>query len=333
MGYTVLYIAFGVVALWLLGEVLLQYKARLRWRVLAFVGFLGVVVGVVLPQVVVIILGAAAFATGQTFVTLSYRRGFSTGWALGGRPGSSRRRKVGGAQPPAAEGPTAADAPMEAAEPDFAYGTGQQGYPAQEPGEFGSFGAEYPPGMQQETLLQQAPLYSPEPLHEDTGEYGIYGDRDSYAAASYANGGYEGYDAQAQGQGYGNEWQPQPDWQNAANQTSYQEPFPQQEFASYGYQQQPYQEQQSWSGYQQAQGQGQYESYDAYDAYQQQPQGYAYDAYAQQPTQAYGYDTPPAGAWSPQPDQGEHAYIPQQAPPTHDEPQPHYSDPYEGYRY
>ncbi|MET7317817.1 hypothetical protein ABZX83_21070, partial [Streptomyces thermoviolaceus] len=31
MGWAVLYIAFGVVALWLLGEVLLQYKARLRW--------------------------------------------------------------------------------------------------------------------------------------------------------------------------------------------------------------------------------------------------------------------------------------------------------------
>lgn len=46
MGWTVLYIAFGVVALWLLGEVLLQYKARLRWRVLAFCGFLGVVLGV-----------------------------------------------------------------------------------------------------------------------------------------------------------------------------------------------------------------------------------------------------------------------------------------------
>jgi hypothetical protein len=35
MGWTVLYIAFGIVALWLLGEVLLQYKARLRWRLLA----------------------------------------------------------------------------------------------------------------------------------------------------------------------------------------------------------------------------------------------------------------------------------------------------------
>lgn len=95
MGWTVLYIAFGVVALWLLGEVLLQYKARLRWRLLAFTGFLGVVLGVLLPSVAVIIAGAVAFAVGQTYVTLSFRRGFSTGWAIGGNPGASRRRKAG----------------------------------------------------------------------------------------------------------------------------------------------------------------------------------------------------------------------------------------------
>ncbi|WP_326599486.1 hypothetical protein [Streptomyces sp. NBC_01803] len=95
MGWTVLYIAFGIVALWLLGEVLLQYKARLRWRLLAFSGFLGVVLGVLMSSVFVIALGTIAFATGQTFVTLSFRRGFSTGWALGGKPGTSRRRRPG----------------------------------------------------------------------------------------------------------------------------------------------------------------------------------------------------------------------------------------------
>lgn len=62
MGWTVLYIAFGVVALWLLGEVLLQYKARLRWRLLAFAGFVGVVAGVLMSNVLVIGVGAAAFA-------------------------------------------------------------------------------------------------------------------------------------------------------------------------------------------------------------------------------------------------------------------------------
>src|SRR6187551_489524 len=94
MGWTVLYIAFGVVALWLLGEVLLQYKARLRWRLLAFVGFLGVVLGVLIPSVVVIGLGAAAFAVGQTYVTLSFRRGFASGWAVS-RSGLGSKRGRG----------------------------------------------------------------------------------------------------------------------------------------------------------------------------------------------------------------------------------------------
>ncbi|MCB5181379.1 hypothetical protein LG632_18575, partial [Streptomyces sp. SMC 277] len=79
MGMTVLYVAFGFVALWLLAEVLLQYKARLRWRLLAFAGFLGVVAGVVLPSVPVIAVGAGAFAVGQTLVTLSFRKGFVAG--------------------------------------------------------------------------------------------------------------------------------------------------------------------------------------------------------------------------------------------------------------
>ncbi|MGH3312014.1 MAG: hypothetical protein ACRDP3_15740 [Streptomyces sp.] len=92
MGWTVLYIAFGIVALWLFGEVLLQYKARLRWRLLAFTGFLGVVAGALIPSVLVIGAGIAAFAMGQTFVTLSHRRGFAAGWALNG-PGFTRRRR------------------------------------------------------------------------------------------------------------------------------------------------------------------------------------------------------------------------------------------------
>ncbi|MBV9023126.1 MAG: hypothetical protein JO362_04860 [Streptomycetaceae bacterium] len=316
MGYTVLYIAFGVVALWLLGEVLLQDKARLRWRVLAFVGFLGVVVGVVLPQVVVIILGAAAFGVGQTLVTLSHQRGFSTGWVLGGRPSSSRRRK--GAGPPSASAATAGDAEggpavgvgptYDAGQPDYQSGY-QSDYLAQSPGGFG----------------QNASVHSSESLHGDTGEYGIHGEHGSYASASYTSGEYESYGTQ--GQEYGSEWQPQPDWQNAANPTSYQEPFPQQEFIAYGYEQQPYQEQQSGAGYRQ-------EQYQGFDAYQQQPpQEYTYEPYAEQHTQAYEYDTPRAGLWPPQPDPGEHPYIPQQAPPTHDEPQPQHFDPYEPYRY
>ncbi len=117
-----------IVALWLLGEVLLQYKARLRWRVLAFAGFLGVVGGVALREVVVIVLGALAFGTGQTFVTLSYKRGFSTGWALGGRPGSSRRRR--GAAPrvtePVLEVTPVEEEPVAAAAPGYGRPDGGQ---------------------------------------------------------------------------------------------------------------------------------------------------------------------------------------------------------------
>ncbi|TRV75888.1 hypothetical protein FKN01_20075 [Streptomyces sp. 130] len=146
MGWTVLYIAFGVVALWLLGEVLLQYKARLRWRLLAFTGFLGVVIGVLMPSVPVIALGAVAFATGQTYVTLSFRRGFSTGWALGGKPGESRRRRGTAERGPA----------LEVSDLEVAY---EGGAPAAPPA---------PPS--------EAPVHATEPVPEDTGQYGVYTD-------------------------------------------------------------------------------------------------------------------------------------------------------------
>ncbi|MEI7029748.1 hypothetical protein [Streptomyces pratensis] len=146
MGWTVLYIAFGLVALWLLGEVLLQYKARLRWRLLAFAGFLGVVVGVLLSSQAVIVLGTLTFATGQTFVTLSFRRGFSTGWAIGGSPGESRRRKRG--RSAAVKEPTLEVSDLEIA--DHEHGGPATGRPA-EPG------------------------HEPGPQHEESGQYGLAG--------------------------------------------------------------------------------------------------------------------------------------------------------------
>lgn len=135
MGWTVLYLAFGCVALWLLGEVLLQYKARLRWRLLAFTGFLGVVLGVLMASIPVIFVGTAAFAMGQLFVTLSFRRGFSTGWALGGKPGSSRRRR-------SEEGPPA---PARDSEPAL-----------------------------EVSQLEETSAYQPFPMPDDTGQYGVY---------------------------------------------------------------------------------------------------------------------------------------------------------------
>ncbi|MGI5374758.1 hypothetical protein ACQEV2_11020 [Streptomyces sp. CA-251387] len=287
MGWTVLYIAFGIVALWLLGEVLLQYKARLRWRLLAFVGFLGVVVGVLIPSVVVIGLGAAAFAVGQTYVTLSFRRGFSAGWAvsapaLGPLAAAKRRRGE-----PERQEPTLEVSDLEAAESGFGSGDGPYG---QDDGKYGQDSVGYGPDdydrddvftpsrPAQPTAAETTAVYEPQPLPEDTGSYGIYSDpayaaadqnyaaagqpQDQYATAdqSYAYG-YSGYDQQQYGY----------------------DATGQQQYAAYS---DPYVGTQTYDG----------TSYDAYGQQQYGQQGYGQDQYA---TGTYG-QTPPGGVWVPQ---------------------------------
>lgn len=264
MGWTVLYIAFGVVALWLLGEVLLQYKARLRWRLLAFAGFLGVVVGVLMPSVLVIGAGAVAFAIGQTYVTLSFRRGFASGWAVK-RPeaegaGSKRRRGRGDRHEPALEvsGVEAADAGDDRDADlghDLAYGDDDRD---------DVFTPARPP---EQTAAESTAVYAPQPMPEDTGSYGVYGEG-AYAGAAQQQGAdqtyaydYSGY-AQ-QGYGYDNNGQ-----QGYAN---YSDPYiGTQSYggASYG------------TGYEQQYGQ----------------QGYGQDGYT---TGGYG-ETPAGGVWVPQ---------------------------------
>ncbi|WP_424860864.1 hypothetical protein [Streptomyces sp. MMS24-I29] len=169
MGWTVLYIAFGIVALWLLGEVLLQYKARLRWRLLAFVGFLCVIIGVLVQSRFVIVVGTIAFATGQTYVTLSFRRGFSTGWAIGGSPGESRRRRGGKG------------------------GRGRSGRRAAPTLEVPDVEAAQDGQVPAQPMADASPaaVYEPEPLPDDTGQYGVYSDH-----SRAARGG--GLDDQAQ---------------------------------------------------------------------------------------------------------------------------------------
>jgi hypothetical protein len=223
MGWTVLYIAFGIVALWLLGEVLLQYKARLRWRLLAFVGFLGVVLGVLMPSVVVIGLGAIAFAVGQTYVTLSFRRGFEQGWAvnppaaLGGLTGGKKSRRERGGEEPALE-----VSDLEAG--DAAHGD-EAGYDRGRPDTAGYGHDDYdrddvftPARSAAPTAAETTSVYEPQPLPDDTGSYGIYNDssyagdqsyasagqtQDQYATAAadqtYGYDGYSGYDQQQYG--------------------------------------------------------------------------------------------------------------------------------------
>ncbi|MDV5145008.1 hypothetical protein R1T08_12470 [Streptomyces sp. SBC-4] len=275
MGWTVLYIAFGVVALWLLGEVLLQYKARLRWRLLAFTGFLGVVLGVLLPSVAVIIAGAVAFAVGQTYVTLSFRRGFSTGWAIGGNPGASRRRKAG-AQ--AQAGPT-----LEVTEVSY------DAVDAYAPAD----GERYDDATAAETTA----VYEPQPLPDDTGQYGIYGM--GHQGAGHQDGGHDGghhgtgHQDSGQGAGYGTGYeQPQqpaydpyaPAYEQPQPAYDYGAPAPQQQYAAYS------------------------DPYIGPGTDGQQYTSYYGDSYAP----SYTYDTPPGGVWVPQ--QRDTEQPPQQAP-------------------
>lgn len=282
MGWTVLYIAFGIVALWLLGEVLLQYKARLRWRLLAFGGFLGVVVGVLIPSVVVIGLGAAAFAVGQTYVTLSFRRGFSAGWAVNGRgPNGSKRRRG----EPEHQDPTLEVSDLEAG----AYGDPDR-LPGEVPGEERAAHTQQFDDFERDDVFTPArPLvpsaaettavYEPQPLPDDTGSYGVYADTGAHASAQQHQDQYAAT-AQSADQGYGYEGYTGYDQQQYGYDAGDQQPY-----APYS---DPYigQAYGSGAGYD-AHGYGQ-QSYDQ--------QGYGQDQYGT----GYPDATPPGGVWVPQ---------------------------------
>ncbi|MFB9346953.1 hypothetical protein ACFFUA_05665 [Streptomyces heliomycini] len=261
MGWAVLYIAFGVVALWLLGEVLLQYKARLRWRLLAFTGFLGVVLGVLIPSVIVIGLGAAAFAVGQTYVTLSFRRGFAAGWAVNAPllAAAKGRRGDRGRQEPT----------LEVSDPEASgAGHGDEGDDRRDRADrytdddydrddvFTPAAARSGPPAAAETTA----VYEPQPMPDDTGSYGVYGDtgyaapsQDQYATAAqgadpnhaYDYSGYgqqQGYDTTGQQQyaAYSDPYIGNPTYGNTSYDTGYADP---QQYPQQGYGQDPYAQQ------------------------------------------------------------------------------------------
>ncbi|MFJ5223940.1 hypothetical protein [Streptomyces sp. NPDC088400] len=297
MGWTVLYIAFGIVALWLLGEVLLQYKARLRWRLLAFTGFMGVVLGVLVPSVFVIAVGTIAFAIGQTYVTLSFRRGFSTGWAIGGRPGASRRRRPGGKaadREPALEVSDLEYEPVtSAAETTAAY--------------------EAAP-----SAAETSPVYEPEPMPDETGQYGVYNDaaqdartpgQPHHSGTNEYGGGYGTYPyEQPVGQGtYGAQdaYSGQGTYADQGGYTGQDDYAAQYDYGNGQQQYAAYSDPYVGS----ANSGQQYGSYDSFGGQQQ----YA-DPYGGQ--EQYGNDTPPGGVW-----------VPQQRDRDGDQPQPPGYDP------
>ncbi|MFF8730846.1 hypothetical protein ACF073_30855 [Streptomyces sp. NPDC015171] len=303
MGWTVLYIAFGVVALWLLGEVLLQYKARLRWRLLAFSGFVGVVLGVLMPSVIVIGLGAIAFAVGQTYVTLSFRRGFAAGWAVK-RPdseaaGASKRRRgrADRHEPDLqdADPEFAAPGPESAATGHDALGHGR----AQ--GDYDDYDRDdvFTPAASrtapEPTAAESTAVYEPLPLPDDTGNYGVYGDQapapaaqQSYAYdySGYGQQGY-GYDSAGQQQGYANYSDP---YIGSQSYGTYEQGYGQQYGQQQGYTQDPY----AGGGYGETPAGGvwvpQQRTDETYGGELPQEQPYPHQQGGQQPQPGAGYD-------------------------------------------
>jgi hypothetical protein len=288
MGWTVLYIAFGIVALWLLGEVLLQYKARLRWRLLAFGGFLGVVAGVLMSNVLVIGLGAAAFAVGQTYVTLSFRRGFEAGWAVNAPAGLVGRR---GRPERGRQEPTLEVSGLEAAEggpddrdaygdPARTHGAGQGGLPYGHD-DYDRDDVFSPARPVDPTAAETTAVYEPQPLPDDTGSYGVYADsgygRDQQAPAGAAQAADQSYAYDYSGyaqQGYG--------YDTGA----------QQQYAAYS---DPYIGTPTYGGTSYDTG-----GYDTSGGQQYGQQGYGQDQYATGTSGGYGGETPAGGVWVPQ---------------------------------
>ncbi|MFG2620256.1 hypothetical protein ACGFXC_21850 [Streptomyces sp. NPDC048507] len=262
MGMTVLYIAFGIVALWLLAEVLMQYKARLRWRLLAFAGFAGVVAGVVLPSVPVIAAGATAFAVGQILVTLSFRKGFVAGWALrrGGEPvrqTQSRRRRGGGPAP----------------RPEPALEVTGMEYGHRDPA---AERHEHP-----ERHDDGDDVFTPQPVPEETGSYGIqsFAPRQPDDTAAFAPSFAP---AEQDARPYAASYDP-PQGQGGYDYTGY-----------------PAGEQQVYAAYSDPYiGTGGGVTPPAPDNYPDYTAYTAYPSYAD-PAQQYSTDTPPGGVWVPQ---------------------------------
>ncbi|MFG3151223.1 hypothetical protein ACGF7W_04145 [Streptomyces sp. NPDC048219] len=310
MGWTVLYIAFGIVALWLLGEVLLQYKARLRWRLLAFGGFACVVAGVLMSNVLVIGLGAAAFAVGQTYVTLSFRRGFEAGWAVnapaglvGGKRRPERRRREPTLEVSGLEAEdTSAGLPEDRAQDHdgLAHDGLTHGHDDYDRDDV------FTPARPAETTA----VYAPQPMPDDTGSYGVYGDgygQDQQTPVTQGADQSYAYDYSGYGQqGYG--------YDNG-----------QQQYAAYS---DPYIGTHTYGG-------GSYDTggYDTTGTAQYDQQGYGQGQYPAGTPGGYGGETPPGGVWVPQQRTGDDPYggelPPEQAYPYQDNGRP--QGPSQGY--
>ena len=293
VGLAVLYPAFAVVALWLLGELLLQFRAPVHWRALALLGFLGLVDGVQSGTVAVIAAGVAAFAAGQLLVTRAVKRGSGPHWSLRGRDGSL-------------PGPLARLPLLDRVFPAGEVPEPGEVTPAERVGTVGPIEVEQTPApltveleeASSESPFQSHPQSQPQPQPQPQPQYleQGYAQPPQYADPGYGYG-QQGYAQQAYAeQTYGQQGYGQ---QGYSEQQYAQQPYAQQYGQQYGQeygrpQQLPYQpEDYDSTGYN-PQGTYQYDQQaqqQPYEQYQQQPQPY-------QPYQEYGGQQPPPEYWN-----------------------------------
>jgi len=221
IGYLLLYVALAVVALWLMAELLLQNRAPLHWRAVALAGFLCVVAGMRLSSVVVIGAGAAAFAVGQVFVTLSVKRGYIAGWSL--------RRQDGSLPGPLSRVPLLSAATG---------GAVVAAAVAEPVGEVGPVEPEVPVAayeMQELTPDEGVYAEEPAPYYQQQPEQPYYQPGYDQAPAQYADHQWQQQPAFTYDQSYGT----QPQYQDPYGQPQYQDPYGRPVQQGWEYQQQP----------------------------------------------------------------------------------------------
>jgi hypothetical protein len=227
---TLLYAAFAVVALWLLGELLLQRRAPLHWRALALVGFLVLVAGVVQGMLPLIGAGVLAFGAGQALATRAVKQpGGAAYWSLvaaervplvgrlfaGEEAAPEAKRRSRAARPEPVAEPIPASAPEPAVETEAAPTGAMEATAVFQADEYavegdGVYYAQ--PSQEQYQAQEQAAYYAyteqasyPDPYAQayppEYPEYGQYQDQQQYAAyQSYES--YEQQYAQSYGSGY-----------------------------------------------------------------------------------------------------------------------------------
>lgn len=198
----VLYVLFVPVGLWLLTEAMWQHGAPFRYRVLALIGFGGVVAGVALGNGITAGAGGLCFVIGQFLVTRSVRKGYYHGWTVRfGRKAKAKRSRHG--RP--AETAAAAGVTAEAGIPQDAFAPTGEGFDAPDGQGYGASGFDQGFDAQFEGAFEGVylPNYA---MGYSTDDGTPYAASPGYAPDGYAPDGYvpeqPGEFAPAYGQDY-----------------------------------------------------------------------------------------------------------------------------------